>query len=122
MRRTGRRSRSIEVRIVTFPLLDQIEKAIEARDRGMESVLSHTPEEFKAQLIKRVENFPSGYRFTMDRIVDDLGGRPRGVHQNAIGALTFSMAKRNLIKRTGVMLKAARTSLHRTDMPEWIRL
>lgn len=107
---------------MNHPLLDQIQKAIEARDRGMESVLDHTPEEFKAQLIKRVEGFPPGYRFTMDRIVDEIGGRPKGVHQNAIGALTFSMAKRNLIKRTGVMRKAERASLHRTDMPEWVRL
>ncbi|HEX7330371.1 MAG TPA: hypothetical protein VF290_02660 [Pyrinomonadaceae bacterium] len=94
----------------------------ELRDSGMASVLSHTPEEFKERFARRVEGFPRGYRFTMDRVVDELGGRPADVHPNAIGALTSSMVKRSLIKRTGVMLKGERASLHRTDMPEWERL
>lgn len=96
--------------------------ATDLRDSGMESVLDHTSEEFKQRLRNRVEGFPKGYTFTMDRVVDELGGRPLEVHPNAIGALTFGLAKRGLIKRTGVMLKAERASLHRTDMPEWIRL
>lgn len=107
---------------MSLPLFDQPMNGTEARDSGMRSVLGHTSEEFKDRLIRRVEGFPSGYRFTMDRVVDTLGGRPEGVHPNAIGAITFSMAKRNLIRRTGVMLKAERASLHRTDMPEWERL
>lgn len=107
---------------MSLPLFDQPLTGAEARDRGMQSVLSNTSEDFKAQLMRRVQGFPRGYRFTMDRVVDELGGRPADVHPNAIGALTFSMAKRNLIKRTGVMLKGERASLHRTDMPEWERL
>src|SRR6185369_1372411 len=104
-----------------LPLFDQPKAAAaEARDRGMRSVLNHTSDEFKDRLFRRVEGFPKGYTFTIDRVVDELGGRPSDVHPNAIGALTFSMARRNLIKRTGVMLKAERESLHRTDMPEWI--
>lgn len=103
-------------------LFDQVNPGTEARDRGMKSVLAHTPDDFKKRLIRRVEGFPSGYRFTMDTVVDALGGRPNDVHPNAIGALTFSMAKRNVIKRTGVMLKAERASLRRTDMPEWVRV
>lgn len=92
------------------------------RDEGMKAVLERTAAEFKQKLIGRVEGFPTGYRFTMDRVVDEIGGRPAGVHQNSIGALTFSLAKRGLMKRTGVMKKAERASLHRTDMPEWERL
>lgn len=88
----------------------------------MKSVLAHTDDSFKSRLIRRVEGFPKGYKFTMDQVIDSMGGRPADVHQNAIGALTFSMAKRGLMKRTGVMLKAERASLHRTDMPEWVRL
>ena len=107
---------------MNLPLFDQPKAGAKARDRGMRSVLSHTSDEFKDRLWRRVEGFPKGYRFTMDRIVDELGGRPSDVHPNAIGAITFSMARRNLIERTGVMLKAERESLHRTDMPEWIRL
>lgn len=107
---------------MTLPLFEQVETGGDLRDRGMESVLSHTPEDFKSRLTRRVAGFPKGYRFTMDKVVDDLGGRPSDVHQNAIGAITFSMAKRGLIKRTGLMLKAERASLHRTDMPEWERL
>ena len=117
---------------MTLPLFDKVFSgkpapqsrpltAKELRDSGMESVIDHTSEQFKQRLIRRVEGFPKGHRFTMDRVVDDLGGRPSEVHPNAIGALTFSLAKRNLIKRTGVMLKAERASLHRTDMPEWER-
>lgn len=107
---------------MTLPLFDQPITGAEARDRGMQSVLLNTSDDFKARLTRRVEGFPRGYRFTMDRVVDELGGRPGDVHPNAIGALTFSMAKRNLIKRTGVMRKGERASLHRTDMPEWERL
>ena len=107
---------------MTLPLFDEPHPGTKERDRGMRSVLDHTSDEFKDRLFRRVEGFPKGYRFTIDRIVDELGGRPSDVHPNAIGAITFSMAKRNLIKRTGVMLKAERASLHRTDMPEWIRL
>ncbi len=92
------------------------------RDSGMQSVLGHTPEEWKAKLRSRVEGFPRGHQFTMDAVVDGLGGRPPDVHPNSIGALTFSMAKKGLIKRTGRLLKAERASLHRTDMPEWERL
>lgn len=107
---------------MNHPLFEQLKAGKEARDRGMASVLGHTSDQFKDRLIERVEGFPRGYKFTMDRVVDDLGGRPADVHPNAIGAITFSMAKRNLIKRTGVMLKAERASLHRTDMPQWERL
>lgn len=107
---------------MSLPLFDQPLIGAEARDRGMQSVLLNTSDDFKTRLTRRVEGFPKGYRFTMDRVVDELGGRPKDVHPNAIGALTFSMAKRNLIKRTGVMLKGERASLHRTDMPEWERL
>lgn len=117
---------------MSFPLFDKVFagepapvsaplSAKELRDSGMASVIDHTSEAFKQRLIKRVEQMPVGYKFTMDRVVDEIGGRPSEVHPNAIGAITFSMAKRNLIKRTGVMLKAERASLHRTDMPEWIR-
>lgn len=95
--------------------------ATDLRDSGMTSVMDHTSEEFKQRLIKRVESFPKGYKFTMDRVVDEIGGRPAEVHPNAIGAITFGMSKRGLIKRSGVMLKAERASLHRTDMPEWVR-
>jgi hypothetical protein len=94
----------------------------ELKQTGMESVLKHTPEEWKQRLKDRVRGYPKGYKFTMDRVVDSIGGRPYEVHPNAIGALTHSMAKEGLIKRTGVLLKAERASLHRTDMPEWIRL
>lgn len=107
---------------MTLPLFEQPETGTAQRDRGMKSVLSHTGNDFKSRLTQRVEGFPVGYKFTMDRVVDELGGRPSDVHPNAIGALTFSLAKRGLMKRTGKMLKAERASLHRTDMPEWERL
>jgi hypothetical protein len=91
------------------------------RDSGMASVMDHTGEAFKQRLTTRIEEFPKGYRFTMDRVVDEIGGRPSEVHPNAIGAITFRLAQRGLITRTGVMLKAERASLRRTDMPEWER-
>lgn len=106
---------------MNLPLFDRPNEGARRRDRGMKSVLDHTDDGFKSRLIRRVEGFPVGYKFTMDRVVDELGGRPEDVHQNAIGALTFSLAKRGVIKRTGLMLKAERASLHRTDMPEWTR-
>ena len=95
--------------------------AKDLRDTGMASVMGHTSEEFKQRLTRRIEGFPKGFKFTIDRVVDEIGGRPPEVHPNAIGAITFSLVRRNLIKRTGVMLKAERASLHRTDMPEWER-
>lgn len=94
----------------------------ELRDSGMASVLSHTPEEFKERFAKRVEGFPRGYRFTIDRVIDDLGGRPKDVHPCAIGGLAFGLVVRGIMKRTGQTLKAERASLRRTDMPEWERL
>jgi hypothetical protein len=96
--------------------------ANDLRDSGMEAVLDNTPVEWKDKLKNRVRGFLRGYTFTIDRVVDDLGGRPDDVHPNSIGAITFSMAKEGLIERTGRMLKAERKSLHRTDMPEWRRL
>src|SRR4051812_19373775 len=93
--------------------------AKELRDSGIESVLSHTSEEWKEKVRNRVKGFLKGYCFTMDTLIDDLGGRPADVHPNSIGGLTFGMVKEGLIERTGRMLKAERASLHRTDMPEW---
>lgn len=116
----------------TFPLFDSLFSGKPApkgrltgedlRNSGFESVLANTPDDWKQKLINRVTGFPVGYRFTIDRVVDDLGGRPSEIHPNSIGAITFSMVKKGLIRRTGVMKKAERASLHRTDMPEWIRL
>lgn len=94
----------------------------ELRDSGMASVLSHTPEEFKERFAKRVEGFPRGYRFTIDRVIDELGGRPADVHPCAIGGLAYGLVARGIMKRTGQILKAERASLRRTDMPEWERL
>ncbi len=96
--------------------------ATELRDSGMESVLENTPQEWKDKLKNRVRGFLKGYTFTIDTVVDGIGGRPADVHPNAIGAITHGMVKEGLIERTGRMLKAERASLHRTDMPEWRRL
>lgn len=85
-------------------------------------MLSHTAEEWKEKLRNRVKGFLRGYTFTMDTVVDDLGGRPSDVHQNSIGALTFGLARAGLIERTGRTLKAERAARHRADMPEWRRL
>lgn len=63
------------------------------RDSGFESVLANTPTEWKDKLRNRVAGFPKGYRFTMDRVVDELGGRPYDVHPNSIGAQTSAMVK-----------------------------
>jgi hypothetical protein len=91
------------------------------RDSGMKSVLAHTPDEWKQKLKNRIEGFPKGYRFTIERVVDELGGRPKAVHPNSVGALTAGLAKRGLMKRTGETVKAERASLHCTDCVEWIR-
>lgn len=92
------------------------------RDGGMQSVIQHTPEEFKQLLRARVEGFARGYRFTIENVVDDLGGRPSHVHPNAIGAITAGLVKRGLMKRTGETVKADRPSLHATDCVLWERL
>ena len=92
------------------------------RDSGMESVLANTPVEWKEKLKARVQGFPMHYKFTMEQVVDSLGGRPYEVHPNAIGALTASMVKAGLMRRTGETVKAKRASLHATDCVEWIRL
>lgn len=94
----------------------------ELRDSGMESVLAHTPDEWKEKLKSRVQGFPVHYKFTMEQVVDSLGGRPYEVHPNAIGALTASMVKAGLMRRTGETVKAKRASLHATDCVQWIRL
>lgn len=92
------------------------------RDSGMASVMAHTSDEWKEKLRSRIRGFPRGYKFTMDRIVDELGGRPSDVHQNAVGAMTAAMARQGLMRRTGETVKAERPSLHATDCVVWERL
>src|SRR5688572_5388064 len=92
------------------------------RDAGMKSVLEHTSDDWKTKLKSRIEGFPKGYRFTIERVVDELGGRPKEAHPNSVGAITAGLVKRGLMKRTGETVKAERASLHATDCVEWERL
>lgn len=117
---------------MTLPLFDQVLSSNpdrlpkltgrKLRDAGMKSVLDHTPDEWKTKLRNRIEGFPKGYRFTIERVVDELGGRPKGAHPNSVGAITAGLVKRALMKRTGETVKAERASLHATDCVEWERL
>lgn len=96
--------------------------ADDLRDSGMESVLDHTPDEWKEKLKNRVRGYLKGFTFTMDQVVNDLGGRPSDCHPNSIGAITFCLVREGLIERTGRVLKAERTTSHRRDIAEWRRL
>lgn len=96
--------------------------ARQLRDVGITTVLEHTAEAWKEKVRKRIISLPSGSCFTMDRVIDDLGGRPDYVHPNSSGGLTFGLVKQGLIKRTGLTVKAGRASRHCADAPEWVRL
>lgn len=90
------------------------------RDSGMESVLANTSDEWKAKFRGAIESLNQGTKFTIERITDSIGPRPIETHYNVIGALTFALAKKGVIGRTGETFKAERASLRHTDVPEWI--
>lgn len=94
----------------------------ELRDSGMASVLANSPDEWKEAFKSKIENLASGSRFTIEEITDSLGKRPAEIHFNVTGALTHSVAKAGLIRKTGRVFKAKRASLRSTDTPEWERV
>lgn len=92
------------------------------RDGGIESVLAHTPDEYKERFITAIENFPVGYCFTVEDVRKRAGDPPEQVHYNCMGGLMRTAASKNLITRTSERRKAKRASLHASELAVWRRL
>lgn len=102
------------------PALPKLSPA-ELRDSGMESVLRHTPETWKESFVQAILNRVVGSKFTMEEIRDQVGDPPYDVHPNCFGAITYHLAKKGLIEKTGETVKTHRTSRRNSDCPIWRR-
>lgn len=90
------------------------------RDEGIDKTLSKEASRlYRDKLIETLKVFPVRSRITVERLTGIVGRPPEGVSNNAIGAAVNAMAKRGLIRRTGVMLKPGRKERHSNLIPEW---
>lgn len=103
-------------------LRGQFGTGAERRDRGMQSVLSNAPEEYRNKFLALVRGLPHGLTFTGEKIRELAGDPPRESHHNCMGALMRTAALRGLIRKTGTTVKAERPSRHSADIALWIRL
>lgn len=94
----------------------------ELRDSGIESVLSHTPEEYKQRFIDAVKSFPVGQLLTTEDIRERAGNPPKEVHYNCMGGLMQRAASMKLIASTGQNRNAKRPSLHASKLAIWRRI
>lgn len=90
------------------------------RDEGINKTLSKEASQiYRDKLIDTLKVFPVRSRITVERLTGIVGRPPEGVSNNVIGAAVNAMAKRGLIRRTGVMLKPSRKERHSNLIPEW---
>lgn len=89
---------------------------------GQESVYSHTPDWYKEAFKKAVERLSSGTRFTIEDIRSSIGDPPESVSVNCMGSLMNMVAKKKLIKKTGLHVPAKRESRNANEIAEWVRL
>lgn len=92
------------------------------RDSGIESVLSHTPEEYKVRFIEAVKSFPVGHLITTEDIRERAGDPPPETHYNCMGGLIRRAVSQKLIEPTGKDRNAKRPSLHATKLAIWRRV
>lgn len=118
---------------MTHPLFDQVfagdlsptgppRTGLELRDSGIESVLSHTPEQYRQKFVEAIRSFPAGYCFTVEDVRSRAGDPPREVHYNCMGGLMRTAASQKLIVRTLERRKAKRASLHASELAVWRRV
>lgn len=92
------------------------------RDSGIESVLSHTPNDYKKRFIDAVKSFPVGSLLTSEDIRERAGDPPPETHYNAMGGLIRRAAGMKLIVPTGKDRNAKRPTLHATKLAIWRRV
>ena len=93
----------------------------ELMESGMASVISHTPEEWKVAFTNAILSREIGSTFTMEEIREQVGDPPMEVHPNAVGAITYHLARKGMIKKTGVVVKTHRPERRNSDAPCWVR-
>lgn len=94
----------------------------ELRDSGIESVLDHTPEQYKKRFIETVKAFHRGFCFTVEEVRARAGDPPKEAHYNCMGGLMRTAASMKLIVRTSERRKAKRASLHASELAVWKRV
>lgn len=94
----------------------------ELRDSGIEEAIKAAPESWKDKFKSAIENKSAGEIFTIEEVVESLGGRPFDTRPAAIGALTFHLAKRGVMERTGATVKAHRAARRNGDLAVWRRV
>lgn len=89
---------------------------------GMESVLSHTPEEYQERFLEAVGSFARGAEITVEDVRERAGNPPDSVHYNCMGSLMRRAAVKKLIVSTDRMRNAKRPSLHSSKLLIWRRV
>ena len=89
---------------------------------GMESVLSHAPEDYQKKFMEAVESFPRGALITIEDVRERAGDPPDSVHYNVMGPLMRRAAVRKLIASTDRNRNAKRPSLHASKLLIWKRI
>lgn len=118
---------------MSFPLFDKVFSGAPAltsppltgadlRDSGIESVLAHTPEAYRAWFMGIIQGFPRSYEFTIEEVRNLAGDPPAETHRNAFGALMRTAAKQNLIALTNESRVSARSTRRAGRLAVWKRL
>ena len=92
------------------------------RDRGLRSVLRHTPDWYRDAFESAVKGFARGRQFTVEDVREVIGDPPNSVSSNCMGSLMTMVAKKKLAKKTGQYTKAKRLCMNATDLACWERL
>jgi len=94
----------------------------ELRDSGIQSVVQHTPEEYKQKFVDAIKTFARGELITAEDVRRVAGNPPPEVHYNCFGGLMRRAASQGLIKWTPETETAKRPGMHATRLSLWVRL
>jgi hypothetical protein len=99
--------------------LDLFGNGDEAKQRGIDRVLIHTPDAYKLAFAGSVVSKPHGFRLTSEDVIDEVGMPPN--HPNAVGANMNALVRRGYLRATHTQVKAERTRSHSAKLEVWER-
>lgn len=92
----------------------------ELKEEGMTKVMrKEVSRLYGAHLREALKIFPIRSLITADKLTAIVGRPPKGVSDNAVGAIIAGIAKQGMIEKTGRMVKSMRKETHSREVAEW---